>query len=103
MPAVCLDRRKLTSKQITQGQRRSFEISCRVSLNIQTRIGFLLRDNVFRSSRTSVNASTPGKSVEERAVIYVPSAGEWEKSAALLVSLQNEVARLNRDKVTLDQ
>jgi hypothetical protein len=37
----------------------------------------------------------------ERTAVYVPSATELEQTASLLVSLQEEIARLNREKAAI--
>ncbi|CUA76659.1 hypothetical protein RSOLAG22IIIB_02126 [Rhizoctonia solani] len=51
----------------------------------------------------SIDITSPGRSTGERSVVYIPTATELERSAALLTSLQNDVSRLNREKSAIEQ
>ncbi|KAH7345070.1 hypothetical protein B0J17DRAFT_702573 [Rhizoctonia solani] len=51
----------------------------------------------------SVDLPSPSRSAGERTMVYIPTAIELEQSATRLVSLQNDVSRLNREKSAIEQ
>ncbi|CAE6448160.1 unnamed protein product [Rhizoctonia solani] len=51
----------------------------------------------------SIDLPSPSRSAAERTMVYIPTATELEQSATRLVSLQNDVSRLNREKSAIEQ